>query len=73
MYAGKSRLANAISGRVLDSTVVGVALPKIGQELPPRMFSVLEAQSYVYNGATGAAAAPTTTPLTTPDTGTSAS
>ena len=34
----------------LDSTVVGVALPKIGQELPSKLFGVLEAQSYVYNG-----------------------
>ena len=34
----------------LDSTVVNVALPKIGEELPSRFFGVLEAQSYVYNG-----------------------
>lgn len=34
----------------LDSTVVNVALPRIGQELPSNLFGVLEAQSYVYNG-----------------------
>jgi EmrB/QacA subfamily drug resistance transporter len=34
----------------LDSTVVNVALPRIGQELPSSLFGVLEAQSYVYNG-----------------------
>lgn len=34
----------------LDSTIVTVALPRIGQELPSRMLGVLEAQSYVYNG-----------------------
>ncbi len=34
----------------LDSTMVTVALPKIGRELPSRIFAVLEAQSYVYNG-----------------------
>jgi EmrB/QacA subfamily drug resistance transporter len=34
----------------LDSTVVNVALPKIGQELPTTAFGVLEGQSYVYNG-----------------------
>jgi EmrB/QacA subfamily drug resistance transporter len=34
----------------LDSTVVNVALPKIGSELPSSVFSVLEGQSYVYNG-----------------------
>jgi EmrB/QacA subfamily drug resistance transporter len=34
----------------LDSTVVNVALPKIGEDLPSRFFGVLEAQSYVYNG-----------------------
>jgi EmrB/QacA subfamily drug resistance transporter len=33
----------------LDATVVNVALPKIGQELPTRAFGVLEGQSYVYN------------------------
>src|ERR1700730_10847620 len=34
----------------LDSTVVNVALPKIGQELPTSVLGVLEGQSYVYNG-----------------------
>ncbi len=34
----------------LDSTVVNVALPRIGQELQSNLFGVLEAQSYVYNG-----------------------
>ncbi len=33
----------------LDSTVVNVALPRIGRELPSSVFGVLEAQSYVYN------------------------
>ena len=34
----------------LDSTVVNVALPRIGEELPSSLFGVLEGQSYVYNG-----------------------
>lgn len=34
----------------LDSTVVNVALPAIGQELPSTLFRVLEAQSYIYSG-----------------------
>jgi len=34
----------------LDSSVVTVALPRIGSELPARLFGVLEGQSYVYNG-----------------------
>jgi EmrB/QacA subfamily drug resistance transporter len=34
----------------LDSTIVNVALPRIGQELESSLFGVLEAQSYVYNG-----------------------
>jgi EmrB/QacA subfamily drug resistance transporter len=34
----------------LDSTVVNVALPRIGRELPSTLFGVLEGQSYVYNG-----------------------
>src|SRR5437588_12290599 len=34
----------------LDSTVVNVAMPKIGQELPRLFLGVLEGQSYVYNG-----------------------
>ena len=31
----------------LDSTVVNVALPKIGRELPSTLFGVLEGQSYI--------------------------
>ena len=39
------------SGTVfLDSTVVNVALPRIGRELPSTLFGVLEGQSYVYTG-----------------------
>lgn len=34
----------------LDSTIVTVALPRIGRELPVHSFGVLEAQSYVYSG-----------------------
>src|SRR4051794_11543589 len=34
----------------LDSTVVNVALPKIGRELPATLVGVLEGQSFVYNG-----------------------
>ena len=34
----------------LDSSVVTVALPRIGHELPTRFFGVLEAQSYIYTG-----------------------
>lgn len=34
----------------LDSTIVPVALPKIGEELPSTFFGTLEAQSYVYYG-----------------------
>ncbi len=34
----------------LDSTVVNVALPRIGQQLPTHLFGVLEGQSYIYNG-----------------------
>ncbi|HET7483632.1 MAG TPA: MFS transporter [Actinomycetota bacterium] len=34
----------------LDSTVVNVALPKIGEELPAKFLGVLEGQSYVYYG-----------------------
>jgi EmrB/QacA subfamily drug resistance transporter len=34
----------------LDSTVVNVALPKIGEQLRSHLFGVLEGQSYVYNG-----------------------
>src|SRR3954470_22563302 len=34
----------------LDSTVVNVALPRIGEELPAHFLGVLEGQSYVYYG-----------------------
>lgn len=34
----------------VDSTVVNVALPRIGQDLPAMFLGVLEGQSYVYNG-----------------------
>jgi EmrB/QacA subfamily drug resistance transporter len=34
----------------LDSTVVNVALPTIGRELPVSLVGVLEGQSFVYNG-----------------------
>jgi len=34
----------------LDSTVVTVALPKIGRDLPSGLFGILEGQSYVYSG-----------------------
>lgn len=34
----------------LDSTVVNVALPRMGQTLPTSALGVLEAQSYVYTG-----------------------
>ena len=34
----------------LDSTVVNIALPEIGRELPSGAFGVLEGQSYVYYG-----------------------
>ncbi len=33
----------------LDGTVVNVALPRIGRELPVHLFGVLEGQSYIYN------------------------
>src|SRR5216684_1601997 len=33
----------------LDSTVVNVALPRIGRELPRSFLGVLEGQSYIYN------------------------
>src|SRR5216683_2070365 len=33
----------------LDSTVVNVALPRIGRDIPRSLFGVLEGQSYVYN------------------------
>ena len=34
----------------VDSSVVNVALPRIGRELPTTIFGVLEGQSYIYNG-----------------------
>jgi EmrB/QacA subfamily drug resistance transporter len=34
----------------LDSTIVTVALPRIGEQLPSRLFGTLEGQAYVYNG-----------------------
>ena len=34
----------------LDSTVINVALPRIGRELPHRLVGVLEGQTYVYSG-----------------------
>src|SRR3990172_11979704 len=46
-------LAAAILGSgivFLDSTVITVALPRIGQTLPTRLFLVLQGQSYVYYG-----------------------
>src|SRR5579864_4462448 len=33
----------------LDSTIVNVALPRIGRDLPRTFLGVLEGQSYVYN------------------------
>src|ERR1700680_4781220 len=33
----------------LDSTVVNVALPRMGRDLPRSFLGVLEGQSYVYN------------------------
>src|SRR5438445_12591048 len=39
------------SGMVfLDSTVVNVALPRIGRDLPRSLVGVLEGQAYVYSG-----------------------
>lgn len=34
----------------LDSSVVTVALPRIGHDLPAHLVGVLEGQSYVYSG-----------------------
>jgi EmrB/QacA subfamily drug resistance transporter len=34
----------------LDSTIVNVALPRIGHDLPHSLFGVLEGQTYVYTG-----------------------
>ena len=35
---------------LLDSTIVNVALPRIGRELPHTLIGVLEGQTYVYTG-----------------------
>jgi EmrB/QacA subfamily drug resistance transporter len=46
-------LAAAVLGSAvvnLDSTIVTVALPRIGEQLPSGLFGTLEGQSYVYNG-----------------------
>jgi EmrB/QacA subfamily drug resistance transporter len=53
MTAARGTLVAAILGSgivFLDSTIVNVALPRIGRELPTSLFGVLEGQSYVYNG-----------------------
>ena len=45
-------LAAAVLGSgivFLDSTVVNVALPRIGRDLPRSFLGVLEGQSYIYN------------------------
>jgi EmrB/QacA subfamily drug resistance transporter len=34
----------------LDSTIINVALPRIGRDLPHSLVGVLEGQTYVYNG-----------------------
>ena len=49
--AGRSVLVAAILGSgivFLDSTIVNVALPQIGKELPATFMEVLEAQAYIY-------------------------
>lgn len=49
----RATLAAAVLGSgivFLDSTIVNVALPRIGQELPSSRFGVFEGQAYVYNG-----------------------
>ena len=46
-------LAAAVLGSgivFLDSSVVNVALPQIGRQLPVHLFGVLEGQTYVYSG-----------------------
>ncbi|MDQ3940707.1 MAG: MFS transporter, partial [Actinomycetota bacterium] len=51
--AGRWVMAAAALGSgivFLDSTVVNVALPQIGRELPSTFLGVLEGQSYVYYG-----------------------
>ena len=52
MTANRWILAAAVLGSgivFLDSTVVNVALPRIGRDLPRAFLGVLEGQSYVYN------------------------
>ena len=52
MTAKRWILAAAVLGSgivFLDSTVVNVALPRIGRDLPRLFLGVLEGQSYVYN------------------------
>jgi EmrB/QacA subfamily drug resistance transporter len=49
---GRWTLATAVAGSgmvFLDATVVTVALPRIGLELPSNWMGTLEAQAYVYN------------------------
>src|SRR5579872_6402722 len=53
MNAKRWTLVAAILGSgivFLDSTVVNVALPRIGQDLPRWFVGTLEGQTYVYNG-----------------------
>jgi EmrB/QacA subfamily drug resistance transporter len=49
---GWTLLATVVASGIvfLDSTVVNVALPRIGREVPSTLFGVLEGQSYVYTG-----------------------
>lgn len=52
MTARRWILAAAVLGSgivLLDSTVVNVALPRIGRDLPRAFLGVLEGQSCVYN------------------------
>ena len=53
MSSARGTLWAAILGSCivfLDSSVVSVALPRMGQELPAHLLGVLEGQSYVYGG-----------------------
>jgi len=49
---GWTLLATVLASGIvfLDSTIVNVALPRIGREVPSTLFAVLEGQSYVYTG-----------------------
>lgn len=49
---GWTLLATVLASGIvfLDSTIVNVALPRIGREVPSTLFGVLEGQSYVYTG-----------------------